>query len=71
VTQSVFYNVGLSWVIVDSDIIILSQLYSYALPQIQISLSENILETLVVTINLPSMADEVMPPYLENMDYCR
>jgi hypothetical protein len=32
--------------------------------------SENILEALVVTINLASMVDEVMPPYFESMDYC-
>jgi hypothetical protein len=34
-------------------------------------LSENIHESLVVAVNLASMADEVMPPYLERMDYCR
>jgi hypothetical protein len=39
------------------------------LHQIQIGLSENILEAPVVTINLASMADELMPPYLESMDY--
>jgi hypothetical protein len=50
---------------------ILNKLYPSALPQIQISLSENILETLVVAVNLASLADEVMPPYLESMDYYR
>jgi hypothetical protein len=35
-TQSVCYDVGLSWQIVDSDVIILNQLYLFALPQIQI-----------------------------------
>jgi hypothetical protein len=33
-------------------------------------LSENLLEALVVTINLASMTDEVMPPYHESMNHC-
>jgi hypothetical protein len=58
-------------VVVDSDVIILNQLSPSVLLQIQIGLSENILEALVVTISLASMADEVMPPYLESMNHCR
>jgi hypothetical protein len=65
------YNVSLSWVVVDPDVIILNQLYPSALPQIQTSLSENVLEALVVTVNLASMADEVMPPYIESRNHCR
>jgi hypothetical protein len=71
VTQSICYDIGPPWVIVHSDVMILNKLYPSALPQIQISLSENILETLVVAVNLASLADEVMPPYLESMDYYR
>jgi hypothetical protein len=40
------------------------------LPQIQIYLSENILEALVITVNLASLTDEVMPPYHEGMNHC-
>jgi hypothetical protein len=39
------------------------------LPQIQISLGENILETRMVAIYLTSMVNEVMPPYLESMNH--
>jgi hypothetical protein len=71
VTQSVAYDVDLSWVIVDSDVIILNQLEPSALPQIQINLGKNVLEALAVAVNITLMADEVMPPYLESMNYCR
>jgi hypothetical protein len=70
-TQSIGYNVGLSWVIIDSNVIILNQLEPSALPQIQINLGKNVLETLVVTVNLTSMADEVISPYLESVNHCR
>jgi hypothetical protein len=33
-------------------------------------MSENVLEALVVTVNLTSVANEVMPPYLESMNHC-
>jgi hypothetical protein len=40
------------------------------LPQIEIGLGENILEALMVTVNLTSMTDEVMSPYLEGVNHC-
>jgi hypothetical protein len=69
VTESICYDIVLPWVIVPSDVMILNQLYLSTLPQIQISLSENIIETLMVAVNPASIADEVKPPYLERMDY--
>jgi hypothetical protein len=70
-TQSIGYDIGLSWVMIDSNAIILNQLEPSKLPQIQISLGKNVLETLVVAVNLTSMADEVMSPYLESVNHCR
>jgi hypothetical protein len=39
--------------------------------QFQVALSEFVLDTLVVTVDLTTMSNEVMPPYLKSMHYCR
>jgi hypothetical protein len=52
VTQSIGYDVGLSEVVIDSDVIILNQLYPSALPQIQINLGKQVIEALVVMVYL-------------------
>jgi hypothetical protein len=40
------------------------------LSQIQVILHEYVFDTLVVTVYLTSMTDEVVPPYLESMHNC-
>jgi hypothetical protein len=40
------------------------------LPQIQVILSEYVLKTLVVTVDLTAMSNEVVSPYLKSMYHC-
>jgi hypothetical protein len=53
--------------VVDFMVVILNQLQSSSLPQIQIYLSEDILEAFVITLYFTSMIDEIVPPYLESV----
>jgi hypothetical protein len=56
--------------VVDFEIVILNQLQPSSLPQIQICLSEDIVEAFVVTEYFTSMTDEIVPPYLKRMRNC-
>jgi hypothetical protein len=49
--------------VVNPKIIILNQLYPSTLSQIQVILCEYVFETLVVTVYLTLMSNEIMPPY--------
>jgi hypothetical protein len=40
------------------------------LSQIQVILSEYVLETLVVTVDLTTMSNVIVPPYLKTMRHC-
>jgi hypothetical protein len=40
------------------------------LSQIQVVLSEYVLETLVVIVDLTTTSYEIVPPYLKSMHYC-
>jgi hypothetical protein len=40
------------------------------LSQIQVVLSEDVLEALVVTINPTTMSYEIVPPYVKRMHHC-
>jgi hypothetical protein len=62
--QCIGYYISLPWVVVNPKIIILNQLKPSTLSQIQVVLREYVFETLVVTVYLTSMTDEVVPPYL-------
>ena len=46
--QSIGRKIGLTWVIVDTDVRILEMLYRYSVTKIQFSLCKNILTTLMV-----------------------
>jgi hypothetical protein len=68
--QGVSYDIGLARMVVDSKVIILNQLQPSSLPQVQICLSEDVLEAFMVTIYFTSMIDEIVHPYLKSMHYC-
>jgi hypothetical protein len=68
--QGIGYDIGLAGMVVDSDVIILNQLQPSSLPQVQIRLGEDILETFVVTVYFTTIIDEIVPPYLKSMHYC-
>jgi hypothetical protein len=67
-TKGIGYNVRLSRVIMNAEIIILDEFYPYSLKHIQILLRENILQTLVIRVYLTSVSNEVMKPCLEGMN---
>jgi hypothetical protein len=56
--------------VVNSKIIIFDQLLPSMLSQIQDVLNEYVLETLVVSIDLTVMSNEVLSPYLKSMHHC-
>jgi hypothetical protein len=68
--QGIGYDIGLARMVVDSDVIILNQLQPSSLPQVQIHLGEDILETFVVTVYFTTIIDEIVPPYLKSIHYC-
>jgi hypothetical protein len=51
-------------------IIVLDELKPSSLPHIRISLCEDVLETLMVSVNIAMGSHKMMPPYLESMDNC-
>ena len=50
--QSVSNHIGLAWSILDTRIILLNQFDPSSLPEVKIRLSEDVLETLVISENL-------------------
>ena len=68
-TQRIGYYVSLSGVIMQSHIIILDELQPSPLPEIQLLLRENVLQTLVIRVHLTMVSDEKMSPCLQCMHY--
>ena len=67
--QRISYYVSLSGVIMQSHIIILYELQPFPLPEIQLLLRENVLQTLVIRVHLTMVSDEKMSPCLQRMHY--
>ena len=67
--QRIGYYVSLPWVIMQSHIIILNELQPSPLPEIQLLLRENVLQTLVIRVHLKMVSDEKMSPCLQRMHY--
>ena len=67
--QRVCYYVSLSWMIMQPHIIILNELQPSPLPEIQLLLREDILQTLVIRVYLTMVSDEKMSPSLQCMHY--
>ena len=53
------------------NVIILDQFKPSTLPHIEIRLSENILEALVISIDVAMITKQIMTPYFESMDNSR
>ena len=58
--QRVSYYVSLSGVIMESHIIILDEIQPSPLPEIQLLLRENVLQTLMIRVHLTMVYDEKM-----------
>src|SRR5436853_5226840 len=69
--QRISYDIRFAWVIVQSEIIVHQILHPAPLPHVQISLSENITEALVIGENIELLSAQVMSPRLESMNYRR
>ena len=67
--QRISYYVSLPWVIMQSHNIILNELQASPLPEIQLLLRENVLQTLVIRVHLTVISDEKMSPCLQRMHY--
>ena len=67
--QRVSYYVSLSWVIMQSHIIILDELQPSPLPEIQLLLREDVLQTLVIRVHLTMISDKKMSPCFQRMHY--
>ena len=67
--QRISYYISLPWVIMQSHIIILNELQPSPLPEIQLLLREDILQTLVIRVHLTVVSDEKMSPRFQRMYY--
>src|SRR4051794_35108396 len=65
--ESVSDNIRLARMVVDIHIIILDQLHPSTLPHIQLLLSKNVLEALMIGIQLTHVAYQIVVPCLEGM----
>jgi hypothetical protein len=67
--QGISYDIGLAEMVLDSEVVILNQLQPSSPPQVQIHLSEDVLEAFVLTVYFTSTTDEIVPPYLKSVHY--
>src|SRR6185369_12848570 len=68
--QSICYNIGLTRMIVNLQVIVLDQLQPSSLSHVQLTLREYILEALVISIDITLLPIQVMPPNLQSMHDC-
>ena len=61
-TEGIRNNVGLSGMVMDPDVIILNEFHPMSLPQVQLLLSEDILQALVISIDLATMTHKIGSP---------
>ncbi len=68
-TQHVCNDIFLSWVIVNFQIVVLDQLEPSLLPLVQVRLSENVLQALVVRIDMSHIPKKIMSPGSQGMNH--
>jgi hypothetical protein len=61
--------IGFSRVIMDTKIIVLDELNPSPLSHVQLPLSEDILEALVIGVDITPVSNEIVTPSLESMNY--
>ena len=69
-TQGIRYDVCLARVIVHLEVIILDQLKPSSLTHIQLWLSEDVLETFMISVDVAHIAKQVMSLGLQSMNNC-
>ena len=60
--QSIVHHIGLARLVVDGEIIVLDQFEPSPLPEIQLFLSKDVLETFVISIYVTSLTIKMMSP---------
>jgi hypothetical protein len=68
-TQGICNHIRLTGMIVNLKIIVLNQLHPSSLPHIQISLSEKVLQALVISEDMSHIPKKIMPPGTQGMNY--
>ena len=68
--QGICYNIGFSRMVVHFQIIVLDQLWPSMLPHVQLRLSEDVFETLVISVYVTYVSQQVMSPYLLGVNNC-
>jgi len=68
--QSIGDQIGSAGLVVDDEIIILDQFQPPSLPEIQLFLSKDVLETFVISIHITLLAIEVMSPDFKSVNDC-
>jgi hypothetical protein len=69
VTPGICNHVCLARVIVNLKIIVLDQLQPSSLPHVQIRLSENVLQALVINEDMSHIPKKIMPPGMQGINY--
>ena len=68
--QSISHYISLAWGIRNTHIVICYSFHPSLLTEIQIWLSKQILQTLVICVNLATVSNKVLPPLFQCMNYC-
>ena len=66
-TQSVGDYVSLAWMIVNLQVVVLDQFKPSTLPHVQIFLSKEVLQVLVVGVDITLVPDQVVSPNLQGV----
>jgi hypothetical protein len=68
-TQGIRNHIRLTGMIMNLKIIVLDQLQPYSLPHVQIRLSENVLQALMISEDISHISKKIMPPDTQGMNY--
>src|ERR1043165_9215201 len=66
--QRICNNICFSRMILHIQVIVLNQLQPSALPEVQLSLSEDVLQTLMISEYITSVTNKIVPPCLQRMN---
>ena len=67
--QSVSNHIGLAWSIFNTRIVLLNHFDPSSLPEVEVGLSEDVLETLVISVDVTVSSHQVVSPYLKSMNH--
>ena len=68
--QGIRNYVCLAWMIVHLEVVILDQLEPSSLTHIQLRLSEDVLKTFMISVDVAHIAKQIMSPDLQSMNNC-